>query len=89
MAKVEAARSALERIRLAANAGSPAEPQDVEALMAYVQESETAVLGAIDLLARSRDAFRSKQVERARKILEALLSTSTKTDQANFPPDNR
>jgi hypothetical protein len=31
------------------------------------------VLGAVDLLQQSRNAFRSKQVERARKLLEELL----------------
>jgi hypothetical protein len=73
MTKIEQARAALERIRQGANPGGRVDPQDVETLMAYVQESEKAVLGAIDLLAQSRNAFRSKQVERARKMLEELL----------------
>lgn len=67
-----AAKVVLERLRLAANAGAiPAE--DVEQLLAYVVECEAKVLGAIDLLDRSKDAFRSKQVKRAREILEELL----------------
>ena len=41
--------------------------------MGYVQESEKAVLEAVDLLRSSQNAFRSKQIERARKILEELL----------------
>jgi hypothetical protein len=73
MSKTENARSALERVRIAANARAPAEPQDVEILIDYFGLSEKAVLGAIDLLAQSRNAFRSKQVERARKMLEELL----------------
>ncbi len=72
MGKTAEAKAALERLRVAANAGA-VRPEDIEMLMAYLQESEKAVLGAIDLLDRSRDAFRSKQVERARKILEELL----------------
>lgn len=72
MGKQAEAKAALERLRLAANAGA-VNGDDVETLMAYVQESEKAVLGAIDLLQQSRNAFRSKQVEKARKILEELL----------------
>jgi hypothetical protein len=71
--KLDAAKGALERIRQAANIGGPADPQDVETLIAYLQESEKAVLGAVDLLRASQNAFRSKQVERARKMLEELL----------------
>jgi hypothetical protein len=73
LTKVEKARAALERLRQAANAGQPANLDDVETLMGYVQISESLVLGAVDLLAQSRNAFRSKQVERARKMLEGLL----------------
>jgi hypothetical protein len=70
--KIEKARAALEHLRQTANAGT-VNAEDVETLMGYVQESEKAVLGAIDLLQQSRNAFRSKQIERARKMLEELL----------------
>jgi hypothetical protein len=42
-------------------------------LIAYFVESEKRLLGTVDLLAQSRHAFRSKQIERARKLLEELL----------------
>jgi hypothetical protein len=70
--KTERARQAMERLRHAANKGV-VNADDVETLMGYLQESEKAVLGAIDLLRASQNAFRSKQVERARKMLEELL----------------
>lgn len=70
--KMADAKTALERLRLAANAGA-GNAEDVEQVLAYVVECETRLLGAIDLLKRSQDAFRSKQVKRAREILEELL----------------
>lgn len=77
MSKMDAARMALERIRTAANAGATASPQDVEMLIEYFGLEEKALLGAVDLLNQSRNAFRSKQVERARKLLEELMGPET------------
>ena len=73
MTKFESAREAALRIRLAVNARAPASPDDADAVVGFLVEVENAVLGAVDLLAQSRNAFRSKQVERARKMLEEIL----------------
>ena len=72
MTKIAEARQALERLRREPNQ-SIVHAEDVETLMAYVQESEKVVLGAIDLLQQPRNAFRSKRMERARKLLEEML----------------
>jgi hypothetical protein len=53
------AKAALERLRQAANAGNPADAGDVEQVLAYVVECEAKLLGAVDLLKRSQDAFRA------------------------------
>ena len=70
--KLENAKAALERLRVLANAGGVHAP-DVEALVAYFTGLEKGLLGAVDLLGQSRNTFRSKQIERARKMLEELL----------------
>lgn len=71
--KIEDAKAALERIRDATNVGGRADPTDIEKLIGYLGESEKVVLGAVDLLRASQNAFRSKQVAKARELLEELL----------------
>lgn len=71
---LDVAKAALERIRQALSNGTPVDPQDVQAAMDSLSETEAAVLGAIDLLRASQNAFRSKQVAKARDLLEPLLS---------------
>jgi len=46
---------------------------DVRFLVEHCRRTDTKVLEVVDLLRQSRNAFRSKQIERARKILEELL----------------
>jgi len=46
---------------------------DIEFLVARSDLVDSRVREAVDLLQQSRNAFRSKQVERARKILSAGL----------------
>lgn len=74
---IKEAKAALERIRLAANSRESPSAEDVEILVNYLVLEEKVLLGAIDLLAQSRNAFRSKQVERARKLLEELMPQQT------------
>lgn len=70
----EQARATLERIRTGATTSGGADiASDVELLIAYFVESEKTLLGAVDLLDASKNAFRSKQVEKARKLLQELL----------------
>jgi len=47
--------------------------EDVTFLVERVNHADRKILQVIDLLSATRDTFRSKQVERARKILEELL----------------
>ena len=47
--------------------------EDIRFLLNRCEQADRRVLEAIDLLQQSRNAFRSKQIERARKILEELL----------------
>jgi hypothetical protein len=65
--RIETAKAALDRIRLATNAGNCAQPEDIEILVAFLAESERAVLGAGDILRQSRNVLRNRQVERARQ----------------------
>jgi len=46
---------------------------EVRLLVEHCQHTDTKLLEVVDLLRQSRNAFRSKQIERARKILEELL----------------
>ena len=46
---------------------------DIRLLVEHCQRTDTKLLKVVDLLRQSRNAFRSKQIERARKILEELL----------------
>ena len=48
-------------------------PDDIRYLVEHCQRTDTKLLEVVDLLRQSRNAFRSKQIERARKILEELL----------------
>ena len=48
-------------------------PDDIRFLVERCQHTDTKLLEVVDLLRQSRNAFRSKQIERARKILEELL----------------
>ncbi len=47
--------------------------EDIHFLLNRCEQADRRALEAIDLLQQSRNAFRSKQIERARKILEELL----------------
>jgi hypothetical protein len=48
-------------------------PEDVRFLAERCDAADKRIREVIDLLAQTRNTFRSKQVERARKILEELL----------------
>ena len=48
-------------------------PDDIRFLVEHCQHTDTKLLEVVDLLRQSRNAFRSKQIERARKILEELV----------------
>jgi hypothetical protein len=80
MTTLETAKAALDRVRLAIERQAPADPQDVETLTGYLQESERAVSGAVDLLAQSNYVFRGNHANRARKLLEELIGHETKKD---------
>ena len=47
--------------------------EDVQFLVARCEQTDKRLLEVVDLLNQSRNTFRSKQIERARKILEELL----------------
>ena len=47
--------------------------EDIEFLVEHCDQTEKKLLEVVDLLRQSRNTFRSKQIERARKILEELL----------------
>jgi hypothetical protein len=63
----------LKRLKEALDGDQTPETQDVEFLVKHSAQVDAKLLEVVDLLRQSRDAFRSKQVERARKILEELL----------------
>ena len=46
---------------------------DVRFLLNRCEQADKRLLEVVDLLKQSRHTFRSKQIERARKILEELL----------------
>ena len=48
-------------------------PDDIRFLVEHCRRTDTKLLEVVDLLRQSRNAFRSKQIERARKILEEIL----------------
>ena len=48
-------------------------PEDIKFLVEHCDRTERRLLEVVDLLRQSRNTFRSKQIERARKILEELL----------------
>jgi len=62
-------------IRMKANLemGSPPQVDDVSFLVKHCEHVDTRLLEVVDLLQQSRNTFRSKQIERARKILEELI----------------
>jgi hypothetical protein len=66
------AKAALERLRIEASAGKIS-ADNIETLIAYFVEA--VLRDAIDRLSetRTRHVFRSKQMEEAKKLLEALL----------------
>ena len=47
--------------------------EDVQFLVTRCEQADKRLLEVVDLLNQSRNTFRSKQIERARKILEELL----------------
>jgi hypothetical protein len=69
----EGYRSRLSRIKEQLDRNEGPAPGDVRFLIERCQQTDTKLLEVVDLLRQSRNAFRSKQIERARKILEELL----------------
>ena len=66
-------RSRLGRIKEQLDRNEIPTTDDVRFLVEHCRRTDTKVLEVVDLLRQSRNAFRSKQIERARKILEELL----------------
>jgi len=66
-------QSRLRRIKEQLDRNEIPTPDDVRSLVEHCQRTDTKLLEVVDLLRQSRNAFRSKQIERARKILEELL----------------
>ena len=66
-------QSRLRRIKEQLDRNEIPTTDDVRFLVEHCRRTDTKVLEVVDLLRQSRNAFRSKQIERARKILEELL----------------
>jgi hypothetical protein len=66
-------RSLMMRLKEQLERNDPPAPEDVRFLVEHCDRTERKLLEAVDLLRQSRNTFRSKQIERARKILEDLL----------------
>jgi len=66
-------RSRLGRMKEQLDRNEIPTTDDVRFLVEHCRRTDTKVLEVVDLLRQSRNAFRSKQIERARKILEELL----------------
>ena len=63
----------LRRLKEQLDRSEPPAPDDVRFLVDYCDLTEKRILEVVDLLRQSRNTFRSKQIERARKLLEELL----------------
>lgn len=70
-----AVQNADERERLVKLADDPSTPPNAAlvALRALREMDQNTIRAAVDILNNSRHAFRSKMIERARKLLEELL----------------
>ena len=66
-------QSRLRRVKEQLDRNEPPTSDDIRSLVQHCQHTDTKLLEVVDLLRQSRNAFRSKQIERARKILEELL----------------
>lgn len=66
-------RSRLGRMKEQLDRNEIPTTDDVRFLVEHCRRTDTKVLEVVDLLRQTRNAFRSKQIERARKILEELL----------------
>ena len=66
-------QSRLRRVKEQLDRNEIPTPDDIRLLVEHCQRTDTKLLEVVDLLRQSRNAFRSKQIERARKILEELL----------------
>lgn len=66
-------QSRLKRIKEHLDRKEDPASEDIRFLVDHCQHTDTKLLEVVDLLRQSRNAFRSKQIERARKILEELL----------------
>jgi len=66
-------RSLMARLQEQLQRNDPPAPEDVRSLVEHCDRTERKLLEVVDLLRQSRNTFRSKQIERARKILEELL----------------
>jgi hypothetical protein len=66
-------RSLKTRLQEQLQGNDPPAPEDVRSLVEHCDRTERKLLEVVDLLRQSRNTFRSKQIERARKILEELL----------------
>jgi hypothetical protein len=66
-------RSLMTRLQEQLQRNDPLAPEDVRSLVEHCDRTERKLLEVVDLLRQSRNTFRSKQIERARKILEEIL----------------
>ena len=66
-------QSRLRRVKEHLDRNEAPTPDDIRFLVDHCHYTDTKLLEVVDLLRQSRNAFRSKQIERARKILEELL----------------
>jgi hypothetical protein len=63
----------LQQIRKAWEQSGVLSTEETQFLLTHVSSVDVKVREVIDLLAQTRNTFRSKQIERARKLLEELL----------------
>jgi hypothetical protein len=63
----------LKRMKANLEIGAPPQADDISFLVRHCERVDTRLLEVVDLLQQSRNTFRSKQIERARKILEELI----------------
>ena len=66
-------QSRLRRVKEHLDRNEHPTSEDIRFLVDHCQHTDTKLLEVVELLRQSRNAFRSKQIERARKILEELL----------------
>jgi hypothetical protein len=66
-------KSRLRRLKELLERNEAPTPDDIAFLVKHCEGTEKKLLEVIDLLSQSRNTFRSKQIERARKILEELI----------------